>query len=123
MMRSPVETKVAAGGGAGALVSLLFGLAGQYHWFAPPSPYLTALAVTVLSFAAGWLAPHTPLMLAAEVAPPGPAVINVKGGLTQEQAQAIGAALGREARLNPVASSRKPATQPAEPMPDARSTP
>ncbi len=58
-MRGPVETKVAAGGGAGALVSLLFGLAAQYGWFTPPSSSLTALAVTVLSFAAGWLAPHT----------------------------------------------------------------
>lgn len=60
MTRGPVETKVAAGGGAGALVSLLFGLAAQYHWFTPPSPYLTALTVTVVSFLAGWLAPHTP---------------------------------------------------------------
>lgn len=58
-MKGPVETKVAASGGIGALVSLLFGLAAQYHWFAPPSPYLTALAVTVVSFLAGWLAPHT----------------------------------------------------------------
>lgn len=64
-LTGPVETKVAAGGGTGALVSLLFGLAAQYHWFAPPSPYLTALVVTVVSFLAGWLAPHTSRSLGA----------------------------------------------------------
>ncbi len=70
MKRNPfgIETKPAAavgtGVGVGAVVSLVFGLAANYHWFTPPSPYLTGLIVTVasgvLAGAAGYRAPHTP---------------------------------------------------------------
>jgi membrane protease YdiL (CAAX protease family) len=69
-MSLPVETKVAAGGVTGAAVSLLFGLAHWYHWFTPPPPYLTALAVTVLSGVAAWLAPHTGRLESLTTRPP-----------------------------------------------------
>ena len=73
----PIETKVAATVGTtatvGGILSLVAGLASVYHWFTPPPPYLTALAVTVLSGIlsawAGWRAPHTPRTVPPTVTP------------------------------------------------------
>ncbi len=64
-----VETKVAASSGTALVVSVLFALAGHYHWFAPPPPAVTASIVTLLTAVVGWLAPHTSRGLSpAEVA-------------------------------------------------------
>ena len=55
----PLETKVAAGSGASLLVGVIFGLAHFYHWFTPPPTYVSLGLATLVTLAAGWLAPHT----------------------------------------------------------------
>lgn len=100
-VKGPVETKVAAGGSSGVLVTLLFGLAANYHWFTPPPPYLTALVVTAVTFASGWLAPHTP-----RAAPATPTLVEQMSGPLVSAAPPTVAAAG---------SVRSSATGPVQP--------
>lgn len=86
----PVETKTAASAAIGALITLIFGLASTYHWFNPPPPYLTALAITALTAVAGWLAPHTPRPQAEQ--PP----LIVKTGTVQRTGSDLAARDGGE---------------------------
>ncbi len=62
MKRNPfgIETKVGVGAGTVAVLTLVFDLAGYYHWFTPPPPYLTGFIVAAVSAVAAWVAPHTP---------------------------------------------------------------
>jgi len=59
-MKAPLETKVAASSGAALLVTTVFAV---LHWLAPslrtPPDYVTGLLVTLVTLAAGYLAPHT----------------------------------------------------------------
>ena len=60
MTTAPLEAKVAASSGAALLVTTAFAV---LHWLAPavaaPPDYVTGLLVTLVTLAAGWLAPHT----------------------------------------------------------------
>lgn len=66
----PVETKTAAAAFTGGVITIVFSLAANYHWFTPPPPYLTALIVTTASTLAGYLARHTPRPLSMDLTLP-----------------------------------------------------
>jgi hypothetical protein len=53
------ETKVAASTTVGGLITIVYMLAQQYHWFTPPGPTLTAAIVAAVSGLVGYLTPHT----------------------------------------------------------------
>jgi len=76
-MSAPVETKVVAGSGAALVVATIFGaLAYWVPGFQSPPAYLTSLIVTIVSLAAGYLAPHTPRPPAVQPPPLGNKVLS-----------------------------------------------
>lgn len=103
----PVETKTAAAAFTGGVITIVFSLAANYHWFTPPPPYLTALIVTTASTLAGYLARHTPRPQAEQ--PP----LIVKTGTVQRTGSDLAAAGSESARA--IAANAQPASGQVEP--------
>ncbi len=118
MNTAPLEAKVVASSGAALLVTTAFAV---LHWLAPavgaPPDYVTGLLVTLVTLAAGYLAPHTtrlkPLTLEElaaldhVLAGPQPAV-SYETGTTNWPAGS-----------SPV----QPPASPAAPLPEGKTTP
>jgi hypothetical protein len=83
----PLEAKVTASTGLGALATLVLLLNSWQHWFTPPPPDLTAAIVATVSGVAAYFAPHTPRPAALPTAAVPLAAVNADGPYTDPVAK------------------------------------
>ncbi len=124
MKRNPfgIETKVGASAGAAFLVSTVF--AALHYWWhvAVPPIYITGPITTLVAFAAGYLAKHTPRPGA-----PLPPIVQFTGKVSESDVAAVRSAFGEAMRAQPATATAAAVppgwpdttayTQPAAPPP------